>query len=160
MKKIIFFLLLIATTTACTSNKFKIYFQIDDASGLSEGNKVTLSGLEVGKITNIELDESYKICMTSEFNKINDFPIDSKFSVISTDFLGSKGIQVDLGSSNQFIKSGDSVHLEVDKINENIEFLKQKTEELINNNPVVNHLDSLLNQLEKINKKLDKQSQK
>jgi len=159
MKNFSIIFLLIFFITSCNDNKYKLYFEIEHTNGLNIGDNINSSGLKVGEITNIELNKNNGVCVTAEYSKIIFLPIDSKFFIESTDLLGTKVVDIKLGTSSDLIKNRDTVKLDI-KAAEHIQLLKEMAEELLSNNPIVNHLDSLQLLLENINTKLDKQSQK
>jgi phospholipid/cholesterol/gamma-HCH transport system substrate-binding protein len=120
----------------------RIYYAIyDDVDGLVNSNPVTFNGYKVGLVKDIELlikeDNDIKIMVTFIISekKLN-IPKDSKARVISSDFLGSKAIEIELGSSNELALSesfldGETAEGIKEMFDKQIAPLKEKTEDLI-----------------------------
>jgi ABC-type transporter Mla subunit MlaD len=158
MNRYILILLILLSFSSCSDNKFQICFEADNTNGLIKGNYISLMDLTIGKITNISLNKTNKVNIIAEFDRLNSFPIDSKFSIESSDVLGTKMIGIELGKSKALIQSTDTISLQIQTI-DNFEFLQEIASDFLKNNPLIESLDSLQIQIEELNKKLDKQSQ-
>lgn len=160
MKKLIFILLAIITFASCEQEKFTLFLKTDNVEGLKTGNEVLINGLKVGEVSEIELNKSYQIIVKAVFEKEQFFPIDSKFNLISTDFLGTKGIDIIIGKETQFLNSKDSIILNpMPDFSEQIDSTMIKImENAIEQFSTNNVIDSLTKELKEINEKLDKQN--
>lgn len=111
----IFVILLIAYFTiqksaVKLSNDFDdhiIYAKFGRTDGLLPGDKVMLSGIEVGKVTKTTLDDSFHTVLTMSIDHDIEIPDDSSASIVSSSILGSKFISIEPGGSEDFLKTGD-----------------------------------------------------
>ena len=72
---------------------YKIYAYIDNASGLEKSAKVTMNGVNIGKLSNILL-EGVKVKLELLIQKDVKIPKDSKVILIQESFLGGKMINI------------------------------------------------------------------
>ena len=115
---------------------FAIYEKVD---GLGTSNPVVINGFKVGKVDKIKFMSDFSGRLLVKFSVTNkDFPIprDTKASIISSDLLGSKSIDLQLGSSITEAGEGDTLISDVDlslseSVNQQIAPLKKKAEGLI-----------------------------
>jgi len=88
---------------------YTINTEFSDVAGLPDKATVKLSGVEVGKIKRIYLDNEKVIVQLSIFEGVKIFR-DSKFLVGSTSVIGSKFLQINQGTpAAGKIKDGDTV---------------------------------------------------
>jgi phospholipid/cholesterol/gamma-HCH transport system substrate-binding protein len=107
--------------------------------GLTEANPVVLKGLKVGMVTEVGLNEDGSGSMMVEFNISNDdvkIPANSKAKIISSDFFGSKAIELVLGDTTVMAEPGAILASERQEdiataLRKELEPLKAKTEQLI-----------------------------
>lgn len=112
------------------------YDQID---GLSEANPVVLRGYKVGLVKDIELspDGDGLLVVNILINKENlNIPEDTKAKIYSSDFFGSKAIELVLGKSIVMAEPGDELIGEREEdittaLRKELEPLRARTEELI-----------------------------
>ncbi len=71
--------------------------------GLSIGDKVLMSGIQIGKVTNSKLDNSYNSIVTLSIDNNTKIPLDSSASIASTSLLGSKFISVEPGGEEEYL---------------------------------------------------------
>jgi phospholipid/cholesterol/gamma-HCH transport system substrate-binding protein len=127
------------------SNQRKFYAVYHDIDGLVEANPLMINGYRVGTVGKIEFLPNSKgaVVVTLVMNDEIELPYNSVANVISSDLLGSKAIQILLGSSKEFAKNGDTlVSAQEDNlkqaVNKTIEPLQKKAQSLISS------LDSVL----------------
>lgn len=152
MKKYLYIVLLFLTS--CSNNENKLVVVFDEASSISEGNRVFLKGQEIGVIKNVGLNSKYEVCAT--VNLIDDIklPKDSKFRI--TNFsLFENGIEVVLGISKQMLSNNDSVRGTFGETLNFEDVLDDVTKAIDNSKPVKNQ-DSLITELHKLNEELEK----
>lgn len=115
---------------------FAIYEKVD---GLGTSNPVMINGFKVGQVEKIEFlpDFSGDIIVKFSVTK-KDFPIpfDTKAKIISSDLLGSKAIDLQLGKSATLLVSKDTLETDIEaslseSVNQQIAPLKKKAEDLI-----------------------------
>lgn len=82
------------------------YFESVD--GLAESAPVTIKGYKAGKVSLVEYlpaEGNFKVVCSvlKEF----EIPADSKMTIYATDIMGSKGVKIELGSSEQLLADGE-----------------------------------------------------
>ena len=115
---------------------FHAYYQ--DIAGLTEGNSVMVYGKKVGTVTQIysdaEKDNQLKVVMNIEDDI--QIPINTEAKIVSLDLMGTKGISLNLGTSDVMATSGSELNSEIelslqDEVNAQIKPLKDASEGLI-----------------------------
>lgn len=92
---------------------FKKFYQIDiefnDVAGLPDKSMVKLSGVEVGKVKTIYMEDGGVIVQVNIFEGIKIYR-DARFFIGSTSIIGSKYLQIDQGTRFAgILKNGDRV---------------------------------------------------
>ncbi|MCC6691250.1 MAG: MCE family protein [Bacteroidia bacterium] len=88
---------------------YAVYTNVD---GLLESNNIQLSGLKIGLVKSIQLipdDKLGRILVTMSVDDKVKISTDSRARIISSDLLGSKSVRIELGNSDTFVKSGDTL---------------------------------------------------
>jgi phospholipid/cholesterol/gamma-HCH transport system substrate-binding protein len=89
-----------------------VYTYLGDSAALTEGAPVTLNGINVGKVSKIQLSGSYdparivKIDMEIQQDMLSAIPVDSITSISAANVLGSKFINIKKGKSPVTIRPG------------------------------------------------------
>ncbi|HEY5463804.1 MAG TPA: MlaD family protein [Hanamia sp.] len=87
----------------------QIYAVYQDVQGLVKSNPVVINGLQVGRIADIDGGRDMrKIVVTVSLNKEVNIPNNS-LAVINPNLLGSPTLEIQLGSSTTYLKSGDTL---------------------------------------------------
>lgn len=120
------------------------YFAVfDNANGLVSSNLVVINGVQVGKVSQIELNPSNPKKVIVKFTISNDdilIPLGSKMQLISSDLLGTKALELQLNFDPvvkaEYVEVGDTLDASIEKgisdqISEELLPLKKKTEELM-----------------------------
>ncbi|RKY65679.1 MAG: hypothetical protein DRQ08_05110 [Candidatus Latescibacterota bacterium] len=87
---------------------YTFYLLLGDASGLDEGDPVTVAGLKVGRVRNLKL-MGRKVLVTVRMDKEVEVPKDSKFVVETFGAIGEKGIAIKLGEGPGSVEPGDTL---------------------------------------------------
>jgi len=92
----------------------KLYAVFHKIDGLTTSNAVIVNGLQIGTVNELkEKDRTLdSIVVTINLSKDIDIPINS-IAYINKDLLGSASISIELGSANEYIKSGDTLNTQV-----------------------------------------------
>ncbi|HET7115977.1 MAG TPA: MlaD family protein [Hanamia sp.] len=86
-----------------------IYAVYQDVQGLVKSNPVLINGLQVGRIADIDGGKDMrKIVVTVSLNKEVNIP-DNSLAVINPNLLGSPSLEIQLGTSNTYLKKGDTL---------------------------------------------------
>jgi phospholipid/cholesterol/gamma-HCH transport system substrate-binding protein len=87
--------------------------KFDNIGGLKVGAPVSMAGVTIGRVTNIEFDSTeyrarVSVRIDPQFNKI---PNDSDAAIFTQGLLGSQYIGMTAGGSETFYKDGDQIEL-------------------------------------------------
>lgn len=114
------------------------YAVYDRVSGLSKSNPVSVNGLKVGQVSDIYFEPDFSGNIIVELTIETQIPIprNSVALIYSSDLMGSKAINLQLGLDSLFVNDGDTLQTKVEAslkeaVNQQIQPLKLKAEELI-----------------------------
>lgn len=101
-------------------NGYKITADFENIGGLKVRAKVTLNGVQVGRVTNIKLHEEktsdgifFTARTTIAFNKkMDNIPNDVKANILTSGLLGDNYIALEPGFSQEMLKNGGHIPLE------------------------------------------------
>jgi phospholipid/cholesterol/gamma-HCH transport system substrate-binding protein len=124
-----------------TATYYAVYENID---GLTVSNPVVVNGLNVGRVSRIQLVQNDVNLVVVEIQVGSDLKLgdSTRALLINSDFLGSKAIQLEIGSIDRPLESGDTLIATVDP--SITEFLMQKAL------PVANSIDILIRNVNKL----------
>ena len=115
-----------------------LYAVYDQVSGLTKANPVSINGLKVGQVSDIYFEPGYSGKIIVELTIETQLPIpkNSVALIYSSDLMGSKAIDLKLGSDTALAINGDTLLNQVEAslkeaVNQQIQPLKAKAEELI-----------------------------
>jgi phospholipid/cholesterol/gamma-HCH transport system substrate-binding protein len=115
-----------------------LYGVYQNVNGLSPSNPVFISGVKVGQVGKVFFDPSLNGNIIVEFVFTDKFPIpkNSIARIFSTDLMGSKGVEIQLGHGPDIAVNGDTLRADVetslkDAVNQQIMPLKLKAEDLL-----------------------------
>ncbi|QGR02211.1 outer membrane lipid asymmetry maintenance protein MlaD [Ehrlichia ruminantium] len=74
-----------------------------NVDGLDIGDEVTISGVKIGTVNSISLTEKYIPTVTMCLQKGILLPLDSSASILNSNMLGKKHIDIELGSEQEII---------------------------------------------------------
>ena len=92
------------------NNEIEVVAYFDDLDGLAETAPVFIKGYKVGKVSEIEYlasERNFKV--TCSILKEFAVPEDSKMTIYATDIMGSKGVKVELGTSETMVPDGGTL---------------------------------------------------
>lgn len=115
---------------------YAIYNQVD---GLGTSNPVLINGFKIGQVEKIEFLPDYSGRLIVKFSvtqKNFAIPQDTRAKIVSSDILGSKSINLQLGESTINIEDNDTLQSDIEaslseSVNQQIAPLKAKAEDLI-----------------------------
>ncbi len=90
------------------SENYNVFASFDSVTGLKVGAKVEIAGVEVGKVSGIELDEDQAVV---EMDILNDVKIadDSVASIRTQGIIGDKYVKLSLGGSEEYIENAGDI---------------------------------------------------
>ncbi len=92
---------------------YRVFARFSDVAGLKVRAQVTLAGVPIGRVENIEfdndsLDAVVTLRIDSQYDRIPD---DSDASILTAGLLGSKYIGIGPGGSETFLKDQDEIQI-------------------------------------------------
>jgi len=91
------------------SKTYSVYADFDNISGIKSGAEVQISGVTVGSVTGLKLNEYDQARAELQINKEIELPKDSIASVKSQGIIGDKLIQITLGGDEELYKPGEVI---------------------------------------------------
>ena len=92
------------------NREIEVVSYFDTVDGLAESAPVYIKGYKVGKVSEIEyLASEGNFKVTCSVLKEFQIPEDSKMTIYATDIMGSKGVKIDLGVSEDMISTGYTI---------------------------------------------------
>lgn len=90
------------------NNNYNVFASFDSVTGLKVGAKVEIAGVEVGKVSGIELDVDQAVVKMDILKevKISD---DSVASIRTQGIIGDKYIKLSLGGSEEYIENAGDI---------------------------------------------------
>jgi len=120
-----------------TSEKL-IYAVYDRVDGLAPSNPVVVNGLKIGKVQRLLLlpDHSGRIVVSMHISSGLNIPRNSVAQIFSADLLGTKSVQLIMGSSTEDIQNGDTLISAIQKslsqeVNAQVGPIKEKAENIL-----------------------------
>ncbi len=93
------------------TNNIKISAVFENVNGLSIGDKVKVSGINVGKISDFKLDkDAFEVMVEFEVEKEINIPDDSSAKISSASLFGGKFLEIIPGSSENFLKNKSVIY--------------------------------------------------
>ena len=95
-----------------TTDSYKVYAHFDNIAGLTVRAKVTMAGVNIGRVTAIDLDrDSYTGRVTMELDSdVNNLPLDSTASILTAGLLGEKYVGISVGGDEELLTDGGTIH--------------------------------------------------
>lgn len=90
---------------------YRLYAYFDNAAGVSPRARVTMAGVTIGQVTDVQLDhESLMGRVTLEIDRTVDYlPVDSTASVLTSGLLGEKYIGISVGGEEEVLVDGGAI---------------------------------------------------
>ena len=86
---------------------YTLYATFNRTDGLVIGDKVRMSGIDVGRVVNSKLDENFRATLSFSIDSDVNIPDDSSVSIVSSGITGNKYVEVDPGGSEDFMAPED-----------------------------------------------------
>lgn len=158
IKATLFLLVLSILLTACSlfDQSDHLYLRSPHAGQLKEGMEISISGIEVGTLKDIQLQKDLSVLSTLLFKEKLSLPVDSKFSVINTSVFGSQALAIRPGVAQELLVIGDTVNF---TFHNSISFDSTLTKDIIDLTQrwlgKDAQKDSILLELRKLNRRLE-----
>ncbi len=92
---------------------YKVIAEFENIGGLKARSPVTMAGVRVGRVENIQLDpETYNAKVTLNlYSSFDTLPTDTAASIYTAGLLGEQYIGLEAGAEEEFLKDGDVIEL-------------------------------------------------
>lgn len=113
--------------------KEKIYFaKYSRVEGLTVSKPILVNGYQIGRVSKMTLLPSSDVLVEFKVDKQYSVPSNTVARIASTDFMGNKAIIFDLGDSNSFAITGDTLASAINQnILEQVEPVQKKAEAVV-----------------------------
>ncbi len=129
-----------------------IYTYMDDSAALAKGAPVRLNGILIGNVSRVELSGSLepnrivRVAMSIPRHRLNDIPVDSVAAISAENVLGTKYINIKMGTSPQRIQPGGELRsLDVREFEEVVQASYNVIASL---NSILKRVDAIVSQVE------------
>lgn len=86
---------------------FELVAVFDDVGGLSQRSPVKISGVKVGQVAGIELDEDLRARVAFDLDPALELPIDSSAAIRTAGLLGDQFVSLEPGAEDQLLAPGE-----------------------------------------------------
>jgi len=90
---------------------FRLYADFDETGGLKQRAQIVISGVKVGQVDSIKLDDSYRARVALDLDPGLKLPVDTSASIMTAGLLGDRYISLQLGGETELLKSGDHISI-------------------------------------------------
>lgn len=137
------------------STQKRYYAVYDNVDKLTQSNQIFLNGLAVGRVSDIRIIQGVTNKVLVELKIDSDVKLNnSTTAILSSDFLGTKSILLDLGKSEKILVQNDTLKAELDK--GMAELLEQAAPVASSLQSTLIKVNNILSHLEKNTAQLDK----
>jgi phospholipid/cholesterol/gamma-HCH transport system substrate-binding protein len=88
---------------------FILYAGFDQIGGLKPRAKVEISGVRVGQVEAITLDEDLRARVELDLQQGLELPIDTTASIVTAGLLGDQYISLQIGGEDELLKPGETI---------------------------------------------------
>jgi phospholipid/cholesterol/gamma-HCH transport system substrate-binding protein len=88
---------------------FHLYATFDQIGGLRPRAPVVVSGVQVGQVSSIELDENLRARVNMDIDPSLELPVDTMASIMTEGVLGNKFLALEPGAEDELLKQGEEV---------------------------------------------------
>ena len=96
---------------ASETNTYSVYASFENVGGLVVRSKVSIAGVDVGKVAEIRYDKNSfdaKVRLEIETN-IDNISVDSTASILTVGLLGGKYVGLSMGAEDEYLIDGDEI---------------------------------------------------
>ncbi len=92
-----------------SENTMTIYANFDEIGGLKTRSPVVISGVRVGQVESIELDDDYRARVWLSVGSELELPVDTSASIVTSGVLGDRYVSLQLGGEEIFLQDGEEI---------------------------------------------------
>lgn len=86
-----------------------VYAKFDQVAGLKTRAPVEMSGVKVGQVTSIRLDDDFRARVDLDLRHDLELPVDSSASIFTAGLLGDRYISIELGAEEESLRDGEEI---------------------------------------------------
>jgi phospholipid/cholesterol/gamma-HCH transport system substrate-binding protein len=87
---------------------FELVAVFDDIGGLSQRSPVKISGVKVGQVAGIQLDEDLRARVALDLDPALELPIDSSAAIRTAGLLGDQFVSLEPGAEDELLAPGEA----------------------------------------------------
>ena len=88
---------------------FELVATFDDVGGLSVRAPAMISGVKVGKVTDIQLDEMLRARVVLDLDESLELPVDTSASIRTQGLLGDQFLSLEPGAEDALLTAGEEI---------------------------------------------------
>jgi phospholipid/cholesterol/gamma-HCH transport system substrate-binding protein len=88
---------------------FHLYATFDQIGGLTPRAPVVISGVEVGQVSSIGLDEDLRARVEFDLDPSLELPVDTSASIMTEGVLGNKFVALEPGAEDALLRPGEEI---------------------------------------------------
>ncbi|PCJ20201.1 MAG: outer membrane lipid asymmetry maintenance protein MlaD [Gammaproteobacteria bacterium] len=90
---------------------YRVYARFENVGSLKPRSKVTLAGVEVGRVIKVSLDsEDFVAVVEIEINAdVDNLSLDSSASIMTSGVLGEQYVALEVGAEEAYLAAGDEI---------------------------------------------------
>ena len=89
--------------------RMPLYADFDEIGGLKPRAQVVISGVKVGQIGSIRLDQGYRARIQLDVDAALKLPIDTSASIMTAGLLGDRYVSLQVGGDVKLLQPGDQI---------------------------------------------------
>ncbi|WP_227367978.1 outer membrane lipid asymmetry maintenance protein MlaD [Halomonas sp. M20] len=96
-----------------SSTSFSLRADFADIGGLKKGSRVTMAGVQIGKVTSVELDQEWfdaRVTMDLNGELEGQLSEDTTAAILTSGLLGEQYIGLSVGGAPDMLEDGDVIH--------------------------------------------------
>jgi phospholipid/cholesterol/gamma-HCH transport system substrate-binding protein len=86
-----------------------VFADFDEIGGLKPRAQVVISGVKVGQVASIALDDKYRARVKLDLDAHLKLPVDTSASIMTSGLLGDRYVSLQLGGESEILKPGDRI---------------------------------------------------
>ena len=86
-----------------------LFASFDEIGGLKPRAPVVISGVKVGQVSSIDLNNDYRARVALDLDPDLELPLDTSASIVTAGVLGDRYMSLQLGGEEKLLKTGDEI---------------------------------------------------
>ncbi|MGC3872043.1 outer membrane lipid asymmetry maintenance protein MlaD [Halomonas sp. GXIMD04776] len=96
-----------------SSDSFSLKADFANVGGLKKGSRVTMSGVQIGRVTSVDLDKEWfdaRVTMQLNGDLEGQLSEDTTAAILTSGLLGEQYVGLTVGGAPETLKDGDTIH--------------------------------------------------